>query len=124
MRTPRAGLLVALLVAVVAAAPVAAQTVTVSLEDGDQDETFVFEGHGFAPDERVSMRFTAPDGQSFMLLDNHGDELVLTVAADGTFSIGVRPVEVFIGAPAGVWQAEFCPESGEFCLAGTFTIRV
>ena len=116
-------LAVAVLWAVVAT-PAVAQSVNVDPLDGDQEETFVFSGSGFAPGDSVTMHFTSPDGTPYILLADDGGELLLTVAEDGTFAISLVPVELFVGAPAGEWQAEFCPSSGEFCLAGTFSIRV
>jgi hypothetical protein len=124
MRAPLIGLLTVVVLCLSLVVTARAQSVTVEPAEGNQEATFLFRGSDFTPGDTIAMRFTSPAGDAYMLLDQEGRELFLTVAEDGTFSIEIVPVELFVGAPAGLWRAEFCPATGDFCLAGTFTIRV
>jgi hypothetical protein len=124
MRVATLALLTAVALCLATATPANAQSVTVNPEAGDQAVEFLFRGSGFTPGERIGMRFTSPAGVPYILLNGEGREMFLTVAGDGTFSLIIVPVDLFVGAPAGLWRAEFCPSAGEFCQAGTFTIRV
>ena len=124
MRAPLIGLLTGVVLCLSLVVTARAQSVTVGPAEGNQEATFVFRGSEFIPGDTISMRFTSPAGDAYMLLDQDGREFFLTVAEDGTFGLSIVPVELFVGAPAGLWLAEFCPSAGEFCLAGTFTIHV
>ena len=72
---------------------------------GTQYQTFGFTGMGLAPGDFVYPYFISPDGDEF---DFH--ELV--VGRDGTFYIQVTPINDFVGASFGTWEAHFDTDSG------------
>jgi len=117
-------LLVALAVtgfALAAIVPTArAEELAVAPGAGSQNDTFVFSGRGFRPGAQLEETYTAPNGTEFTTLAS-GLTPVVTVAADGTFSVSIVPARDFASIPFGVWEAEFCYDE-DTCWDVGFTI--
>lgn len=98
--------------------------VTVSPASGSQDDTFVFDGVGFAPGETLTETYTDPSGQQYAFFASDGTPLVIQAGSDGSWEVSVHPATDFAGAYAGTWMVDFCSQSSGTCFSGTIDISL
>ena len=116
-------LALAMLAGAVTAAGAAVQSpvITVAPAAGSQFLSFAVTGSGFTPGLALWVSFVSPDGDEVVYSDGRTPPVV-TVGADGRFSVTIVPAVDFAGLRAGRWTVWVCgAESGE-CWSHEFRV--
>ena len=98
-----------------------APSINVRPGSGNQFETSIVSGSGFAAGTDLWLWFTSPDGEEIVYTTGVSAASV-TTGRDGRFRITVMPAVDFAGARAGRWSVNVCHAETWDCWTRQFTV--